>query len=364
MRSSTMLVSSVHTKSQAEALRQPLADLAYAQMESPGFAPAALLRAVLAHANGGAIHTVDDGDALAAAIALKTRAWPLPIAESWITPITSSGLPILAQAHVRPALRALLDAQSRPVLLREVPVASKAYALLQDEATHMAVLARWERACLATTSSFEDWFAATFDHKRRKEFKRLRARLGEQGELVSARLAAGADPAPFIDNLLRLEAGGWKGQRGTAMSQDPAIAAALRQGLGEVHAQGALRFWQLTLDGKAIAALFAVVENGQATLGKIAYDELHAKYSPGVLTILDATASLFADPRVQFADSNAIPDHPMINRLWRERHAFEDVLVAGAGISAARFRATVAAERARMGVRRVAKEVYARVRRS
>ncbi len=362
VRTGHMFKSSTHRQPAAPRLQSSLAALAADQLESPGFAPTALLHAILTHVPGGYLRTVAEGQQLVLAVACKDRALPLPISETWITPITSSGVPIIAQADAPIAIKTLLRDVKRPLLLRELPVASKAFHLLKQEAVHFAGLTHWERACLAGTGSFDDWMSTTFDHKRRKEFKRLRARLGEMGELRSESLTARKDPTPFIDNLLRLESAGWKGQRGTALGQDAKLEAALRHGLNELHANDRLRFWQLSLNGQAIAALFAVVENGQATLGKIAYDEAYAKYSPGVLTILDASASLIADEHVQFADSNAIPDHPMINRIWRARHGFEDVVVAGDGVSSARFNATVFAEKQRLAARRIAKVVYGRVR--
>ena len=194
--------------------------------------------------------------------------------------------------------------------------------------------------------------------KRRKEYRRLRARLSEQGALVSRNLHAGEDVTPWADALLDLEAAGWKGKRGTALKADPAMAAAFRQICVGLHAAGKLRFWSITLDGRCIATLFAVVEGGHAWLGKIAHDEALAKYSPGVLLILDATEALFAEGTITQADSCAIPNHPMIDHLWRGRIAMADVIVAGQTVSPLMFRAAAAAERLRRHARAAAKSLY------
>ena len=82
-----------------------------------------------------------------------------------------------------------------------------------------------------------------------------------------------------------------------------------------------------------------------AWLGKIAFDEAFAKYSPGVLQILDATESLFAEGGIALVDSCAIPDHPMIDNIWRDRIAMADVLIGTPNMPSARFKAMVAAEK-------------------
>ena len=121
-----------------------------------------------------------------------------------------------------------------------------------------------------------------------------------------------------------------------------------------------LRFWKLALDGEAIAIMFAMVSAGKAWLGKIAYDEAFARYSPGVLLILDATKSILEDQAIALVDSCAIPDHPMIDHIWRERIRMCDVLIGRPGMRWFLFRAMVAAEQGRCRLRAAAKVFYHR----
>ena len=60
---------------------------------------------------------------------------------------------------------------------------------------------------------------------------------------------------------------------------------------------------------------------------KIAYDESHARASPGVQLVLHMTQELLGEPGLASVDSCAQPDHPMIDRLWRERLPIADRLV-------------------------------------
>lgn len=332
-------------------------------LESPGFAAPELQRALAVNAPGGCLFEITESGVTLAQMLVKKRRRPFPFWESWITPLSPSGMVTLAASDGPAAVEALLNKLKNPVLLRQIPVEEQTFGLLQYLAGQHQVLSQWQRAALKTEGTFDSWLQDNFDQKRRKELKRLRARLSEQGALETQTLSNETDLASFIDDFLRLEASGWKGQKGTALQQDEAMEKALRQGLANLLDAGKLRFWRIVIDGKAIASLFAFVDHGRATLGKIAYDQDFAKYSPGVLIILDATEYFFSDPGVHFADSNAIPGHPMIDRIWRDRLSVADVFVAPHGVSPFKFRLIVTAEKLRHNLRNRIKTMYYKAKR-
>jgi CelD/BcsL family acetyltransferase involved in cellulose biosynthesis len=345
-----MLTSHIHHN--GEQLR--ISALAGYQLESPGFASAAMLCTILKHVPGGEILTISDRRDIHLAIAIRERALPLPIAETWVTPLSSSGQPILGNRDPLQAVAALREAISRPLLLREIRLNSEFWKAAAGHG-YGVTLRQWQRACLTTTGSYDDWLTANFESSRRKRFKRMRTRLSELGEVKFESLAPQDDVTSFTKDFLALESAGWKGRGGTAIAQSPEMSTVLHSGLRILHAEGKLRFWRITKDGKAIAALFAIVENGQGTLAKIAYDEAYAKFSPGVMIVLQATADLFADPTVQFADSNCVPGHPMMDNLWRERMDVADLLIRPAKFSRVQFEATAAMERTMVGAKSMLK---------
>ena len=271
------------------------------------------------------------------AVALQTRRIPLRYHESWITPLTSTGLPSASMLPSAQDAVALLERASTPIVFRSLPESHPTTDALLAASSHHHFLNRWQRAALNVSGTYDTWLMENFDHKRRKELKRLRARLSEQGELKVSHLASGDDLQPFIKAFLELEAKGWKGKRGTAIENDPRLVKGLEQGLIGLHRSGNVRFWMIELDGKPIAAMFALIDGEEATLGKIAHDDAWAKYSPGVQVILEATETLFAEPGLKLADSNAIPDHPMINRIWRDRITCVDVVLAGPSVTSTSF---------------------------
>jgi CelD/BcsL family acetyltransferase involved in cellulose biosynthesis len=319
------------------------------------------IRAMMAQVPGAELMSVPEVGLPRLAVALQSRRLPFRYHESWITPLTSTGLPAASVLPTAQDAVALLEQASTPIIFRSLPVGHPTTDALLAASSHHYFLHRWERAALNISGTYDNWLMENFDHKRRKELKRLRARLSEQGALTVSHLAAGEDLAPFIRAFLELEARGWKGKRGTAIESDPRLVKGLEQGLLGLHRSGNVRFWMMQLDCKPIAAMFALIDGEETTLGKIAHDETWSKYSPGVQIILEATEALFAEPGLNYADSNAIPDHPMINRIWRDRISCMDVVLAGPSVTASSFNGLTRYIGTKHAIRSLLKHAYLRL---
>ncbi|WP_119270953.1 GNAT family N-acetyltransferase [Taklimakanibacter deserti] len=289
-----------------------------------------------------------------------------PLRRSWTSPLSFLGTPLIDQERPEAILKAFLASLSgKALILSNVPATGPFWDMLgravaESQGT-LEVLDRWERAILLPKASFDEWFNGNFERKRRKEFRRLRARLGEEGKLESLAWAAGDPLDPWIDELIALEARGWKGRRGTALAADAAMATAFREALHRLAAEGSLRLWKIAFDGKPIAVMSGLVKGNQGWLGKIAYDETFAKYSPGVMLVLDATERLIDKERLALVDSCAIPNHPMINNIWRDRLALCDVMIKGPELSSISFDLLRKAETTRRRLRSSAKALVYRI---
>lgn len=296
------------------------------------------------------------------------RAGKGPLRRAWSSPLSFSGTPLIAASDPGSVLRAFLNAErGRAIQLRAIPAAGPFWDMLVAVVTEAGggfeILNRRERAALSAQTSFETWYAGNFERKRRKEYRRLRSRLGEEGTLESVTWTQGDPVDPWVDELIALEEQGWKGRRGTALATDAVMAKAFREALHLLAGEGSLRFWKITFNGKPIAMMSGLVKNGQGWLGKIAYDEGFARYSPGVMLILDATETLIDKERLALVDSCAIPGHPMISNIWRDRIALCDVMIRAPGLPAPAFRLLVEAEKARSALRAAAKSLFYRVMR-
>jgi CelD/BcsL family acetyltransferase involved in cellulose biosynthesis len=206
---------------------------------------------------------------------------------------------------------------------------------------------RFERALLASKSDAETYLSANIRSKKRKELRRLANRLGELGTLRFNVLDDAAELPKWCDDFLSLEAAGWKGNGGAALANHTATTEFLRACLGGAHAAARLDFQRLDLDGRAIAMLINFSTPPGSWSFKIAYDESLARFSPGVLIELENLPRVLGDPEIDWMDSCAVADHPMINSLWGERRAIIQVSLPLAGTKrAALYHACRAAETA------------------
>jgi Acetyltransferase (GNAT) domain len=183
------------------------------------------------------------------------------------------------------------------------------------------------RAVLSSELDGESYINSVFSSHHRRGFARLTRRLGDHG-VVSFNMARDADSVfRQMEEFLLLEARGWKGRKRTALTSDRLQAAFAREAINGLAERDMVRIITLDLDGKAIASLLVMIEAGTAYTWKIAYDEAFAAYSPGMLLIIEATKMLLDDPNVTDADSCAIPDHPMMDRVWAERRQHQTIVI-------------------------------------
>ena len=191
--------------------------------------------------------------------------------------------------------------------------------------------------------------------KHRKEWARQARRLADLGRLGS-HIAVRTEVA---DDFLDLEASGWKGAQGDALALNPALTAFAREMLAGFRESGRLRAHEMTVDDKPIAIGLELRAGRRAFYWKTAYDESFAEFSPGVQLAREMTRRFEADPNIELADSCAIVDHPMIDRVWPDRVELVDLAFALRPSGRNLFRASLAFERARARVKeRVKRIVY------
>jgi CelD/BcsL family acetyltransferase involved in cellulose biosynthesis len=339
--------------SAAQNLEPAWAALETYAIEAAPFNLGALALPNVAAQQGAAVAVVKGGGGVQLAVPFRQR---LGFDESLWSDITASGLPLLERRRSDLTIKTFARALRRPFLFRAIPTQSKFFAALARSATILAKTNSWQRAALAPKGDFEGWLAASFSAHRRKELRRLRARLAEQGALTFHAVAAGAGSERHMAEFLALEARGWKGRNKSALHSRPDSEKLFRAASAGLGRDSRLRFWFLRLNGVPIAALFGIVQGREAAIVKIAYDEAHARFSPGVLLMIDVTKALFAEG-IALADSCADPDHPMIDHIWRERLEFADVLVAGPRVAGLQFEgarlARLAQEQARQAAKRL-----------
>ncbi len=203
------------------------------------------------------------------------------------------------------------------------------------------IVQRTSRAMLASSLDARAYYETHVRAKKRKELARLRARLEELGK-VTCKRSCDAPADSWIAEFLALEASGWKGRDGTAMGSTAATRSFFVDAIRAGHHAGKVEMLRLSLDRRPIAMLVNFMTPPGSFSFKIAFDEAFARFSPGVLVQLENFANLDRDD-LEWMDSCAVEDHPMINSLWAERRQIVRVTIPLGGV---RRRAVFTAVRA------------------
>ena len=127
------------------------------------------------------------------------------------------------------------------------------------------------------------------------DLRRRRRRLAECGAVTFEACEGGPLSGPLLDELLVLEAAGWKAARGTAIAGRASTRRFYTAVTAWAAARGTLRLLVLRLDGRPLAALLGVQEDGVHYLLKGGFDPQYARYSPGQLVLAEAIERGFAD---------------------------------------------------------------------
>jgi CelD/BcsL family acetyltransferase involved in cellulose biosynthesis len=263
---------------------------------------------------------------------------PPSVLTGWTHPYAPLGTPLIDRDEPETVIGAWLDHLARDesgpalMLLPFVPERGKfadaLAAALARRTMPCAPFGRHRRALLAPGDKRAGYVEQAVGTKRRKELRRQRHRLADLGTLKIDSSQHGEAIADALNDFLDLEARGWKGRAGTAAARDAGIRRFIESAVHELAAAGQVRIDRLRLDRNAIAAAVTLRSGDTAWTWKIAYDEAFARASPGVQLMLEITEALLAEDSIARADSCATADHPMIDRLWRERLALSDRLIA------------------------------------
>jgi CelD/BcsL family acetyltransferase involved in cellulose biosynthesis len=312
-----------------EGLQEAWEELAAASVEpNPFYEPWMLLPALRSFARREHVEValVFRGDLLCGLFPIVHRRGRAGL---WRHPYCYLTAPLLRRGCERAAIHCWLDtlaARAAVVRLEDVPGDGCVRLHLVDELNERKwpalVSEAYTRAVLRRGPSAEEFLSRALAGKRRKEFRRQRTRLSELGGLTTEELPPGADPAPWVDEFLDLEAQGWKGREGVDSMRDRTFVQQMAAGAAR---KGKLQMLALRLDGRPVAMKMNLVGGEGAFAFKITFDEGFSRFSPGVLLELDNVERAHQLPALRWMDSCAAPNRFMINHLWPDRREMQTV---------------------------------------
>ncbi|HUG63554.1 MAG TPA: GNAT family N-acetyltransferase [Methylomirabilota bacterium] len=240
--------------------------------------------------------------------------------------------PPMLRAGVPDAADRLLDAvaaEGRVLRLENQALRSLATTALVSAAERRGggaiVVGAHARALLDAAGSAERATGPSLAGRRLRELDRQLRRLGAVTHRVDV------EPGPLgaaLEAFIELERMGWKGHRGTSLSDDSRRLSFARRLMATLAADERARADRLEVDGRTVAVVLTLFAGDTGFFWKIAHDPTLAHASPGVQVARMATAGLIADPAVRQVDSLAVPGHPLMDRLWSGRIEIGTVFLA------------------------------------
>jgi CelD/BcsL family acetyltransferase involved in cellulose biosynthesis len=194
------------------------------------------------------------------------------------------------------------------------------------EARHCEIAHREVRAFLQSDLEPEAYYERAVRQKKRKELRRLRNRLAEEGPVALRSLDDTAQVDNWCSLYLAMEKAGWKGAAGSALAGRPETEAFFRAAVRAAWDADKLQFLRLDVGETTIAMLVNFLTAPGSFSFKTVFDEAYARFSPGVL-IQRENLEILSRPDIEWMDSCAAADHPMIDSLWTERRSIVRVSV-------------------------------------
>ncbi|AWW74180.1 cellulose biosynthesis protein CelD [Erythrobacter sp. KY5] len=280
--------------------------------------------------------------------------YPVPHHAAWLHDNAFCSGPLVARGYEHAFWKAVLErldnapGHSLFLHLPELPADSRTAkaldAVLAETGRPAVTVDQASRAMLCSDLGAEAYFEQAMSAKKRKELRRQRKRLAEEGSLTFERHAHAEGLESWIAEFLALEAAGWKGERGSALANAQRTRALFADALAGAASAGRLERLALRLDGKPIAMLANFVTPPGVFSFKTAFDEAYSRFSPGLLLQVE-NLDLLDRKDIAWADSCAAPGHSMIERIWREkRRIISRNIAIGGPLRRAVFRALMVYE--------------------
>jgi CelD/BcsL family acetyltransferase involved in cellulose biosynthesis len=270
-------------------------------------------------------------------LASRYKGLPIRALDSWRNPHGLLGTPLIARDRGRECFSALfrwLRGQRIATLVQfsYVPAGGPVHQALIDALNtgrHASRLADiYSRGLLCRDENADAYINSALSVQSRQKLRRSEKRLHEQGRVTHRVLKPGDDVQVWIDDFLRVEASGWKGARGSALSCTETNRRFINEAFTTAFKRGRLVMVGIDVGGLPIARYSGFVAGEGSFAFKTAYDENFRRFAPGLLAELDMIRAFHALPGVRWMDSITGPSNSTIDRLWKHRLLVQQLAVA------------------------------------
>lgn len=149
--------------------------------------------------------------------------------------------------------------------------------------------------------SFEH-FVAGLEKRFSRNLRRLERKIQEIPDLKFVFCDKKEEVNGCFEKLAQAEKASWKGRKGSAIMQSPALKEFYLSLLRRLSESGWLEWYFLSAGEKTIAAIMAIRFNRKLVIYKIGYDEAYASYSPGNKLFEKMLEKVFASGEIDEID--------------------------------------------------------------
>jgi hypothetical protein len=261
-----------------------------------------------------------------------------PIIRVWANPFGPLGTPLVDAEDAAETIDNLFEALAMksarlpsvlvlPDIRLNGPFAQLARAVAINRDLPVAVTDPFQRPMLESLLDGDAYMSHSVSPHHLREMRRQWRKLERAGQAVYSVARQPEDVRRRMEEFLALEASGWKGRKRSALTNDRYRAAFAREAITNLAEIDAVRIHTIDLDGRAIASIIVFLMAGEAYTWKTAYDESLSRFSPGKLLIMKLTDWHLDDANIMRTDSCAVPDHPIMSRLWEEREEMGSLVI-------------------------------------
>jgi CelD/BcsL family acetyltransferase involved in cellulose biosynthesis len=318
-------------------------ELAGAALEPNPFYESWMLRPAIEHLAAGQdiqLVTVWAGDKLGALLPVQRqrryKGLPIRTLRAWRHRHCLLGTPLVRAEGAATYVAALVEwfrKAASVVELDYLPADGPVYRLLTRTPLAAVPWEGYERALFRRARDADTYVATAVSRQDRQEVRRRERRLAERGAVAHVTLRPGDSLERWLGELLQLEAGGWKGKQGSALACSESNRRFATEIFTAAYRRGRLHMVGLDLDGKPLARHIMISAGDGSFSFKLAYDETHARSSPGILAEVDNVRQFLETPGLRYIDSNTARQSTGYGRVWKDRRTVQRVAIGvrGAG---------------------------------